>query len=116
MPLFISGGLGLVILVVVLLKSSDLGLGLVTLVLVLRIWFCLHHCIKHLIARYSFSAVLHVDNRTEISVRENLTSVHEHAANTILQFPLLPISDNNLSVETVQSTPTYGLLLLCTRR
>jgi len=34
MPLFTSGGLGLV--------SS--GLGLVTLVLVLRIWSCLQHC------------------------------------------------------------------------
>ena len=36
MPLFTSGGLGLG------LVSS--GLGLVTLVLVLRIWSCLHHC------------------------------------------------------------------------
>jgi len=33
-PLFTSGGLGLV--------SS--GLGLVILVLVLRIWSCLYHC------------------------------------------------------------------------
>jgi len=37
-PLFTSGGLGLVILVLV---SS--GLGLVIFILVLRIWSCLHH-------------------------------------------------------------------------
>jgi len=48
-PLFISGclGIGLVMLVLVLLGlglvSSGLGLGLVTLVLVLRILSCLHH-------------------------------------------------------------------------
>ena len=38
MPLFTSDDLGLG------LVSSSLGHGLVILVLVLRIWSCLHHC------------------------------------------------------------------------
>jgi len=49
MPLFISGGLGLGLRLV----SSALSLGLVMLVLVLRIWSCLHYwCSVALVSHY----------------------------------------------------------------
>jgi len=63
-PLFTSGGLGLGLVS----SGLDLGLSVVMLVLVLRIWFCLHHWRTCLLASWlvtinfvAYTASSHVD-------------------------------------------------------
>jgi len=63
-PLFISGGLGLV----------SNGLGLVVLVLIFRIWSCLHHRYNSSLAGHIVAAPLQTTQLVTITVTANLFS------------------------------------------